>query len=93
MYEINDLTPIFSLGDSIVLFVLSDDPNKSDPRCFQINFETKTFDIGNLQNFLKFNPFTRLDDNELIIFKYSSWINRKLKDETILELLNEINNG
>ena len=85
-YQLSDLTPIASFGNSDLLLVLNEDVDTPSVRCCQVDlYEKKYFFFQNIETVLRFTPYEDVPENEWEFFR--EWIGRKMPNDKIVEIL------
>lgn len=87
--KLEELVPVYELGDSIILLVPETELAKPRRLCVQVNLGMHKFDeIMEVARYLTFNPFEPIDyKNELLRESYYLLIQRKFTDKKVEEML------
>ncbi len=87
--KLEELVPVYELGDSIILLVPETELAKPRRLCVQVNLGMHKFDeIMEVGRYLTFNPFEPIDyKNKLLRESYYLLINRKFTDKMVEEML------
>ncbi len=89
--ELNDLLPVYELGNNIFLMILEEDLGKVNSLCVQVNLYTNSFgDIMEIGKYMTFNPFSPIDFKNPDIRKvYQLLIRSKFIEAEISNMLTE----
>lgn len=88
--QIQDLTVVGAVAETIILCVLKGDEEKTNPRAIQYNLGNNSFYIDTTEKFMKFTVFEPVDIHNPVIQEfYQGWIYRKLTNEKFVRSLIE----